>query len=104
MASLNGVYTYTKTQGAQLENTSSENASIVWKEYLDTFVLCLVATDTTLSIVHLRHTLDLVFNTMVFYLGLDELTSTKSVERLKKELKVFVENSLYQPEVLYSHT
>lgn len=88
MASLNGVYTYTKTQGAELENTCSENSSVVWKEYHNTFMLCIVATDTALSKVHLKHVLDLVFQTMVFYLGLEELINVKNIERLKKDLKV----------------
>ncbi len=83
-----GVYTYTKTQGAELENTYSENAFVVWKEYHDTYMLCIVATDTSLSTVHLKHILDLVSHTMVFYLGLEELVSVKNIERLKKDLKV----------------
>ncbi|XP_046440073.1 protein fuzzy homolog [Daphnia pulex] len=88
VASLNGVYTYTKTQGAELENTCSENTFVVWKEYHDTFMLCIVATDSSLSTVHLKHILDLVSHTMVFYLGLEELVSVKNIERLKKDLKV----------------
>lgn len=88
VASLNGVYTYTKTQGAELENTCSENTFVVWKEYHDTFMLCIVATDTSLTTVHLKHILDLVSHTMVFYLGLEELVNVKNIERLKKDLKV----------------
>lgn len=88
MASLNGVYTYTKTRGAELVNTCSDDCSVVWKEYHNTFMLCIVATDSTLSSCHLQHILDLVFNTMVFYLGLEELVNVKNIERLKKDLKV----------------
>ena len=51
-------------------------------------MLCIVATDTSLSTVHLKHMLDLVSYTMVFYLGLEELVSVKNIERLKKDLKV----------------
>nr|SVE73598.1 EOG090X07E6 [Daphnia atkinsoni] len=38
--------------------------------------------------VHLKHILDLVSQTMVFYLGLEELVNVKNIERLKKDLKV----------------
>jgi len=88
VASLNGVYTYTRTQKAELENVCTDNTSVVWKEYHDMFLLCLVATDTTLTTVHLKHTLDVIFQTMVFYLGLDDLLSLKNIERVKKDLKV----------------
>jgi len=50
--------------------------------------LCLSATDTSLTSEHLRHSLDLVFHTMIFYLGLDDLLNLKNIERTKKELKV----------------
>jgi hypothetical protein len=88
VASLNGVFTYVKGQGALLEQTSTENTSIVWKEYHDTFVLCIVASDTTLTSEHLIRTLDLVFHTMVFFLGIEDLLNLKNVEKIKKELKV----------------
>nr|SVE75796.1 EOG090X07E6 [Daphnia hispanica] len=47
-----------------------------------------IATDTSLTTVHLKHILDLVSHTMVFYLGLEELVNVKNIERLKKDLKV----------------
>nr|CAG4639232.1 EOG090X07E6 [Daphnia magna]SVE81358.1 EOG090X07E6 [Daphnia magna]SVE83111.1 EOG090X07E6 [Daphnia magna] len=43
---------------------------------------------TSLTTVHLKHILDLVSHTMVFYLGLEELVNVKNIERLKKDLKV----------------
>nr|SVE70465.1 EOG090X07E6 [Daphnia similis]SVE71720.1 EOG090X07E6 [Daphnia similis] len=43
---------------------------------------------TSLTTVHLKHILDLVSHTMVFYLGLEELINVKNIERLKKDLKV----------------
>ena len=95
VASLNGVYTYTRTQKAELENVCTDNTSVVWKEYHDMFLLCLVATDTTLTTVHLKHTLDVIFQTMVFYLGLDDLLSLKNIERVKKDLKVTHPNSFH---------
>lgn len=88
MASLNGVYTYTKTQEAELDHVCTDNTTVVWKEYHDKFLLCLVATDTTITTFHLKHTLDIIFQTMVFYLGLDDLLNIKNVERIKKDLKV----------------
>lgn len=88
VASLNGVHTFTKMQGAELESSSTDRVLSVWKEYHDTFVLCLSATDTSLTSEHLRHSLDLVFHTMIFYLGLDDLLNLKNIERTKKELKV----------------
>ena len=75
-------------QGAELESTSTEKTTSIWKEYHDTFVLCLTATDPNLTKAHLKQTLDLVFHTMVFYLGLDDLLNLKNIERLKKDLKV----------------
>ena len=57
-------------------------------------MLCIVATDTTLSTVHLKALCDLVFQTMVFYLGLEELVNVKNIERLKKDLKVILIRSL----------
>nr|CAG4646306.1 EOG090X07E6 [Macrothrix elegans] len=88
VASLNGVHTYTKSQGAELDHTSLENISVVWKEYHDSLVLCLAATDTALTTDHLKQTLDMVFHAMVFYLGLEDLTSLKNIERLKKDLRI----------------
>jgi len=88
VASLNGVYTYTKTQEAELEHVCTENTTVVWREYQEKFLLCLVATDTTITTVHLKHTLDIIFQTMVFYLGLDDLLSLKNIERMKKDLKL----------------
>nr|SVE91179.1 EOG090X07E6 [Daphnia sinensis] len=47
-----------------------------------------ISADTSLTTVHLKHILDLVSHTMVFYLGLEELVNVKNIERLKKDLKV----------------
>ena len=49
--------------------------------------LILVTSDTAASDVQCSHTLDLVFNAMVLLLGLHQLESVGSVERLKKDLK-----------------
>ena len=92
MASLNGCHTFVKTQGARLESTRTENATIVWKEFKDTFILCIVAADPTLSTKHLEHLLDVIFDSMIFFVGLDELLNIKSIERSKKELKVIISN------------
>lgn len=69
-------------------NTRSENVAIVWKEYHDTFVLCLAASDATLSTEQLQDMLNLIFHTLVLYQGIDDLLNMRNVERLKKDLKV----------------
>nr|CAG4650201.1 EOG090X07E6 [Sida crystallina] len=87
VASLNGCHTFLKMQGALLESTNTENASVVWKEYQDVFILCIVATDPALTTEHLKHLLDVVFDSMVFFIGLDDLLNLKNIERTKRELK-----------------
>lgn len=87
VGSLNGCHTFIKTQGAKLESTGTDKAVVVWKEYRETLVLCVVASDPGLSTTHLNRLLDVVFDSMVFFVGLDELLSLKNIERTKKELK-----------------
>lgn len=69
-------------------DTCSENIAIVWKEYHDSLVLCLAASNSTLSTERLRQLLDLIFHTLVLYQGLEDLLNLRNVERLKKDLKV----------------
>ena len=88
MASLNGVHMFAKSNGAVLESARTESAACCWKEYEDAFVLCIVASDSTISNDRLQRVLDVVFQTMVFFWGMDDLLAGKNVERLKKELKV----------------
>ena len=88
VASLNGVHTFLKNYDALLDSTQTTNATVVWKEYHNTFIFCIVATDSSVSERHLKHLLDTILDSIIFLIGTEELLNLKNIERSKKELKV----------------
>nr|CAG4651027.1 EOG090X07E6 [Simocephalus serrulatus]SVE94279.1 EOG090X07E6 [Simocephalus serrulatus] len=65
---------------------SPNSTKVLWG--ISDNLLILASLNGLFGRIHLKHVLDLVFQTMVFYLGLEELINVKNIERLKKDLKV----------------
>ncbi|XP_066026825.1 protein fuzzy homolog isoform X3 [Pocillopora verrucosa] len=87
IGSLNGVCMFANNQDVTLLNTVTDDAKVVWKVFNERITLIIVASDDNASDLHLNRLLDFVFNSMVLLLGIDELTSFRNVELLKRELR-----------------
>lgn len=77
---------FCKSQGVTLKSTYLDDGLVVWKEY-ENCVTLIVATKGLAEIV-VRDLMELVFNAMVCFLGMNELKHYQNVEQLKRDLKV----------------
>ncbi|XP_022780586.1 protein fuzzy homolog isoform X3 [Stylophora pistillata] len=87
IGSLNGVCMFANNQDVSLLNTVTDDAKVLWKVFNERITLIIVTSDDNASGVHLNRLLDFVFNSMVLLLGIDELTSFRNIELLKRELR-----------------
>ncbi|XP_031557182.1 protein fuzzy homolog isoform X2 [Actinia tenebrosa] len=87
VGSLNGVHMFAKNQDVSLLKTMTNDATVVWKVFHDSITLIIVASDDNSSDAHLNRVLNLVFNAMVMLLGIDELTNTRNIELIKREMR-----------------
>ena len=88
IASLNGVHMFLKSQNVELLETKTPDSIIVWKEFEDSVLLIGIASGTTEYV--LNKFLETVFNAMVLIVGIDEIKNPRSIERLKRELRVCI--------------
>ena len=87
VGSLNGVHMFCKSQDVRLKNTYLEDGGVVvWKEFEGCFTMIGIAKAITERVI--RDLLELVFNAMIFTIGLNEVKGNKNPEQLKRELKV----------------
>lgn len=61
---------------------------IVWRDYHGSIRLIIAVPDDTLSEVHVHRLLDLIFQTLVLVVGLDELIAQRNIDRTKRDLRV----------------
>lgn len=87
IGSLNGVCMFASNQDVSLLNTVTDDAKVVWKVFNEKITLIIVTSDDGASDIHLNRLLEFVFNSMVLLLGINELTSIRNVEHLKRELR-----------------
>ncbi|XP_014207801.1 protein fuzzy homolog [Copidosoma floridanum] len=86
MASLNGVHMFLKTHNIELINTDMPDTTVVWKEFKDCITLIVVASSVTKQV--LNKFLNAVFNAMILLVGLKDIEKPRSIERLKKDLRI----------------
>ncbi|XP_033214814.1 protein fuzzy homolog [Belonocnema kinseyi] len=86
MASLNGVHLFLKSQNVELLDTKTPDTTVVWKECEDTVMLIAIASGTTKCV--LNKFLETVFSAMVLVVGIDDIKNPRSIERLKRDLRV----------------
>lgn len=87
IGSLNGVCMFASNQDVSLLNTITDDAKVVWKVFNERITLIMVTSDDCASDLHLNRLLDFVFNSMVLFLGINELTNIRNVELLKRDLR-----------------
>ncbi|XP_054263961.1 protein fuzzy homolog [Macrosteles quadrilineatus] len=85
VGSLNGVHMFGKSQQITIENAQSQDSSIIWKDFEDSITLIAVGTPAIEST--LKELVHAVFQAMVLCVGVEELRTIRSVERLKRELR-----------------
>uniref|UniRef100_A0A8D9E0S7 Protein fuzzy homolog n=1 Tax=Cacopsylla melanoneura TaxID=428564 RepID=A0A8D9E0S7_9HEMI len=86
MASLNGVHMYGKSHNMLLKSTATEDMTIVWQEFENSITL--ITAGVTLDVQTLSELSQAVFNTLVMFVGIEELRNVKNVERLRKDLRM----------------
>ncbi|KAK7085773.1 hypothetical protein SK128_023816 [Halocaridina rubra] len=87
IGSLNGVHVFGESHGVTLCTTRTRNASLTWKTYHDSIRLVLIRGSECVGDSCDGTLLDLMFSSLVLILGLDALTTTSNVERLKRDLR-----------------
>lgn len=92
IGSLNGVHMFGGGQGVVLSSCVTEGGGkVVWRVFQDSVMLIAVAGSgqggSKEEEMRLRRLLENVWSCMVLVLGLDELSSVRNVERLKKDLR-----------------
>ncbi|KAG8328034.1 protein fuzzy homolog [Homalodisca vitripennis] len=85
IGSLNGVHMFSKSQKVILDNTQTQDSSIVWKDFEDSVTL--IAVGSPASEGTLKELVQAVFQAMVLSVGLEEIKVIRSVERLKRDLR-----------------
>lgn len=77
---------YGKSHNMLLKSTSTEDMTIVWREFENSVTL--IAAGVTLSEQPLSDLCQAVFNTLVMFVGIEELRTIRNVERLRKDLRM----------------
>lgn len=86
MASFNGVHMFLKSHNIELIDTETPDTILKWKEFEETVLIIVMASGTTKII--LNKFLDAIFNAMVLVVGIDDIKNPRSIERLKRDLRV----------------
>ncbi|XP_036741296.2 protein fuzzy homolog isoform X5 [Manis pentadactyla] len=87
IGSLNGVHMFGQNLGVQLNSARTQDTTVVWKSFHDSITLIVLSSVEGSSELRLERLLQMVFGAMVLFVGLEELTNIRNVERLKKELR-----------------
>lgn len=88
IGTLNGVFMFASSHGAQLHSVNTVDSKIVWKAFHNSITLILVTKDDCASDVYVSRLLEYIFQSIVLVYGLDDVTNIKNVERMKKEIKI----------------
>ncbi|XP_053460553.1 protein fuzzy homolog isoform X1 [Nycticebus coucang] len=87
IGSLNGVHMFGQNLEVQLNSARTEDTTVVWKSFHDSITLIVLSSEEGISELRLERLLQMVFGAMVLFVGLEELTNIRNVERVKKELR-----------------
>ncbi|KAM5133143.1 protein fuzzy homolog isoform 2-T2 [Callospermophilus lateralis] len=87
IGSLNGVHMFGQNLEVQLSSARTKDTTVVWKSFHDSITLIVLSSEEGTSELKLERLLQMVFGAMVLFVGLEELTNIRNVERLKKELR-----------------
>ncbi|XP_012883149.1 PREDICTED: protein fuzzy homolog isoform X2 [Dipodomys ordii] len=87
IGSLNGVHMFGQNLEVQLNSAKTEDTTVVWRSFHDSITLIVLSSEEDTSELRLERLLQMVFGAMVLFVGLEELTDIRNVERLKKELR-----------------
>ncbi|XP_037904192.1 protein fuzzy [Hermetia illucens] len=88
VASLNGTHMFCKSQGVQLKSTHTDDWILVWKDYENTVTL--IAAGKGITEKMLWTLLDLVFNSFLLFVSLEEIQIHKNFDRIKREAKSYM--------------
>ncbi|XP_055855102.1 protein fuzzy homolog [Episyrphus balteatus] len=89
VASLNGVHMFFKSMGVCMNSTIAEDWTLLWKDYES--AITLIVCGRNMSEKKLELLSDLVFNSFKLFVNSEDLqTSTKIVDRLKREAKQYM--------------
>ncbi|CAK9821176.1 Protein fuzzy homolog [Anthophora plagiata] len=86
IASLNGIHMFLKSQNVKLLNANSPDTTIMWKEFEKSITLIVVASGITKYV--LDKFLDAIFGAMILFVGIEDLKTTKHIEKLKKDMRL----------------
>lgn len=87
LASLNGVALFGESHDINLISTSTRDCRILWRDFHKSVRLIVAVSNDTISEVHIHKLLDLVFQSMVLTVGLNDLVGQRNVERTKRDLR-----------------
>nr|XP_036861779.1 protein fuzzy homolog isoform X4 [Manis javanica] len=87
IGSLNGVHMFGQNLEVQLNSARTQDTTVVWRSFHDSITLIVLSSAEGSSELGLERLLQMVFGAMVLFVGLEELTNIRNVERLKKELR-----------------
>lgn len=76
---------FLKSHDIELLKTKMPDTTISWKEFEESVVLIAIASGTTSSV--LEKFLQVVFDSMVLIVGIEEIKNPRNIERLKRELR-----------------
>ena len=88
LASLNGVAMFGESLDVTLLSTKTKDCKILWRDYHSSVRLILAVPNDSASDVHVHRLLDLIFQSMVLMVGLDEVVAQRNVDRTKRDLRV----------------
>nr|XP_027776215.1 protein fuzzy homolog isoform X6 [Marmota flaviventris] len=103
IGSLNGVHMFGQNLEVQLSSARTKDTTVVWKSFHDSITLIVLSSEEGTSELKLERLLQMVFGAMVLFVGLEELTNIRNVERLKKELRAsyhLIDSFLGDPELI----
>jgi len=86
--SLNALYTFGTKHDAKIHSADSKNLKIIWKKYHSNITLILIEQLMPIDERVYFDKIDLIFDSLVFMYGLDDLININNVDKLKKEIKV----------------
>lgn len=79
---------FCKSQGITLNSTHTEDWILVWKDFEDTITL--IAAGKGFTEKTLWNLLDLIFGSLILFIGLEALKSQKSYDCMKREAKHYM--------------
>jgi hypothetical protein len=88
LSTLNSIYAYGENYGFRTHSVDSKNFKIIWKNFHSSITLILVEELMPIDDRVYYNKLDLLFDAMILFYGLDDIINIANIEKFKKEIKV----------------